>query len=46
MPYTDYESLLLQGRAGDAFDGATNKDDISLINASPQAAQVDRKSVV
>jgi len=40
MPYTDYESLLLQGRAGDAFDGATNKDDISLINASPQAAQV------
>jgi len=40
MPYTDYESLLLQGRAGDAFDGATNKDDISLVNASPQAAQV------
>lgn len=40
MPYTDYESLLLQGRAGDAFDGATAKDDISLVNASPQAAQV------
>jgi hypothetical protein len=40
MPYIDYEELLLQGRAGDAFDGATAKDDISLINASPQAAQV------
>lgn len=40
MPYVDYEALLLQGRAGDAFDTALAKDDISKINASPQAAQV------
>ena len=40
MPYIAYEELLLQGRAGDPFDSAIAKDDISLINASPQAAQV------
>lgn len=39
-PYLNYPADLITGRAGDFFDSAVAKDDISLINAAPQAAQV------
>jgi hypothetical protein len=39
-PYIDYAEDRIPGRPGDAFDIALGKDDISLINANPQAAQV------
>jgi len=40
MPFTNYTARLAPGRAGDPFDIAIAKDDISLIAAFPQARQV------